>query len=375
MEIKSALVNGTGEDYEIETVKLSEIQDDEIRVKMVASGICHSDEVARTGELPHPLPAILGHEGAGIVEEVGSYVKNIKAGDQVVLSYKYCGHCNHCLTGKPASCNSFASLNLDGKRSEGTYYFEKPDGTKINSYMHSAFSTYSIVKQENVTVVDDDVDLRLVGPLGCGFMTGAGTVFNGLKPEAGSTIAVFGTGAVGMAALMAGKIAGCTKVIGIDIHDDRLELARELGATHVINSKTQDIEEEVNQLTGNQGINYIVDTTGVVPVIKTAISLLAKEGVIAPIAVQKGDLELNVLTELSVSNRSIIGVLMGNTIPQLTIKQLVELHRANRFPFDKLIEFYKFEDINQASQDSASGKTVKPVLIIDEEYKPKAAQA
>ncbi|MCC4722312.1 NAD(P)-dependent alcohol dehydrogenase [Salinicoccus sp. RF5] len=375
MEIKSAVVNATDEEYKIENVKLSDIQEDEILVKMVASGICHSDEVARNGELPHPMPAILGHEGAGVIEAVGRFVKNIKPGDQVVLSYKYCGHCEHCLTGKPASCNSFASLNLDGKRPEGTYYFEKSDGTPINSYMHSAFSTYSIVNQANVTVVDPDVDLRLVGPLGCGFMTGAGTVFNGLNPEAGSSIAVFGTGAVGMASLMAGRIAGCTKVIGIDIHDDRLTTARELGATDVINSKTQDVQEEINKLTKNKGVNYIIDTTGVVPVIQNAISLLSKEGVIAPIAVPKGTIELNTLTELATFNRSIIGVLMGNTIPQLTITQLIELHKSNRFPFDKLIEFYKFEDINQASQDSISGKTVKPVLIIDEDYEPQKANS
>ena len=371
MKIRAAVINEANTDYVLEDLILSEIQEDEILIKMVASGICHSDDVLRTGTSPYPLPVVLGHEGSGIVEKVGRQVTEFQPGDHVVLSYKYCGHCEHCLTGVPASCESWRTLNWAGSRSDGTYMFHKEDGTPVNRFFsQSSFSTHAIVNECNITKVDPTIDLRLIAPLGCGFLTGSGTVINGLKPEPGSTIAVFGTGSVGLAAMMAGKIAGCTKVIGIDIHHNRLEIAKELGATHIINSKEQDVIEEIKKITNNKGVNYAVDTTGVITVIKTALASLANGGVLAPIAAAQGEININTWSELSAFNRSIKGVLMGNAVPQFSIPKLIEFYQAGSFPIDKLIKFYNFSDINQANRDSLSGETIKPVLIIDENYKP-----
>lgn len=371
MKTTAAVLNGVGQDYQFEELTLGELQHDEVVVRMVASGVCQSDETTRKMGAPFALPAVLGHEGAGIIEKVGSAVKGFNVGDQVVLGYNYCGTCPSCRTGHPSSCNDFGILNMSGgQRSDGSYTFYKEDGTPVsNLYNQSSFSTYTITKVNNLIKVDNDVDLRLVAPLGCGFLTGFGTVVNGLKPETSSSIAVFGTGAVGLSALMAARIEGCSTIIAVDIHDSRLELARELGATHIINSKTENLQERINEITDGLGVNYTVDTTGVPPVMKSAIDVLAVNGICAPIAVTPNTLEVNTSNDLVAKNRKIYGVLMGDAVPQLAIPQLIQYHKEGKFPFDKLVKFYKFNEINQAAADSSTGKTIKPILIIDEEYR------
>jgi len=370
MKIKAAVINEVDSPYVIEELTLSDIREDEILVKMVASGICHSDEVARNGGYTC-YPVVLGHEGSGIVEKVGSAVRGFAPGDHVVLSYLYCGHCSSCLTGVPASCADWMTFNLRGTREDGSLYFQREDGSPVYNFVsQSSFSTHTIVYERNLTKVDPSVDLRLIGPLGCGFLTGSGTVLNGLKPSPGSTIAIFGTGAVGLAAMMAAKIAGCSQIIGVDIHDSRLEIAKQLGATHTINSKDTDVLEEIKKLTNNQGVNFSIDTSGVPTVARTSIEVLAVGGVAAPIASSKKGVEINFNADLNMLNRTIKGVLMGNAIPQLSIPQLIKFFQAGEFSFDQLVKFYKFEEINEASNDSATGKTIKPVLIIDENYVP-----
>jgi len=371
MKIKAAVINELKAPYTIEELTLSELREDEVLVKLVASGICHSDDAMRLGDAPYSFPAVLGHEGSGIIEKVGSAVSGFQPGDHVVMSYQYCGHCDSCLTGVPASCDDWARMNMGGVRDDGTPYFQKADGTVVNNFFsQSSFSTYTITYERNLTKISPSVDLRLVGSLGCGFMTGSGTVLNGLKPKPGSSIAIFGTGAVGLSAMMAAKIAGCTKIIGVDIHDSRLEVAKELGATHTLNSRNVDVLAEIKKLTNDRGVNYTIDTTGVPAVIRTSIDALAIGGVGAPIAAAPRSIELSTVMDLTMMNRTLKGVLMGNAIPQLSIPQLIEFYEAGSFAFDKLIQFYKFEDINDASSDSLTGKTIKPVLIIDESYVP-----
>lgn len=373
MKIKAAVVNGVGEDYQIEDLELAEMRPDEIIVKIVASGMCMSDETIRKGGTSVSMPVVLGHEGSGIVEKVGEAVKTFKPGDQVVMSYAYCGHCPSCRTGRPAVCDDWMKLNFLGVRDDGSHTLHKENGTPVgNFYGQSSFATHALVHESNLIKVGKDADLRLIGPLGCGFLTGSGTVINGLKPEAGSSIAVFGTGAVGLAAMMAAKIEGCSNIIAVDIHDSRLEIARELGATHTINSKEEDPVEKIREITNGVGVNYSVDTTGVTPVMKTALTVLSKSGVFAPVAVSKNGIEINPTAELIMSNKSIIGRLMGDGIPQLSIPQLVKFYKEGRFPFDKLVKFYAFDEINQAAHESVTGAVIKPILIMDENYKVEA---
>lgn len=204
----------------LRSLNYRKLQANEVVVKLVATGTCHSDEALRVGDAEYPLPVVLGHEGAGIVEHVGQGVKDFKAGDQVVMAYNSCGTCPSCRTGHPSSCVSWTVLNMSGARADGSPIFKKADGTAVsNFFTQSSFATYTITNVNNLIKVADDADLRIVGPLGCGFLTGAGTIVNGLKPNAGDSIVIFGTGAVGLGALMMAKVEGCGKIIAVDIHD------------------------------------------------------------------------------------------------------------------------------------------------------------
>lgn len=370
MKVKAAVVNQVNGPYEMEELELQEIANDEVVVRVVASGICHSDEALRVGDAQFPLPAVLGHEGAGIIEQIGSGVTNFKVGDQVVMAYNSCGYCQSCRTGHPSSCNDWTSLNMGGVRPDGRPYFKKSDGTTVsNFFTQSSFSTHTVTHVNNLIKVDDDADLRIIGPLGCGFLTGAGTVTNGLKPKVGDSIIVFGTGAVGLGALMMAVIEGCSKIVAVDIHDSRLEIAKELGATHTINSMTENLAQLVGEITGGAGFNFSVDTTGVAPVIKASIDVLGIGGIAAPVAVTPNSIEINTTLDLVFANRSVKGVLMGDSIPQFAIPKLIEFYKEGKFSFNKLVKFYKFDEINEASADSNSGATIKPILIIDEEYR------
>lgn len=371
MKIKAAVVEQKGAPFKIkDDIELADMQPDDLQIHMVASGICHSDEALRAGVAEIGYPIILGHEGSGIVEKVGSHVQNFKPGDHVVLSFYACGNCANCLRGIPTQCLHYGENNLSGVRPDGTAHFTENGKQVADMFDQSSFTTTTIVRERNVVKVPKELDLRKLGPLGCGYVTGSGTVLNTLKPRPGETIAVFGTGAVGLAAMMAGRIAGCTRVIAVDIVDSRLALAKELGATDTINSKTEDAVTKIKALTGGQGVDYAVDTTGVTAVMEDSIKALAQGGTSACIAVTDHHIDVDTWNDLCVGDKAVIGVNMGDSIPQIDVPRLIEFYRQGMFAFDKTEKFYDFEQINEANADSVSGKTIKPVLIIDPDYQP-----
>lgn len=371
MKIKAAVVEKQNADFTIkDDIELAPMGAGDIQVHMVASGICHSDEALRVGDAVIDYPIILGHEGAGIVEKVGPEVTQFKPGDHVVLSFYACGNCDNCLKGIPTQCRNYAANNLSGVRPDGSDHFTENGEHVADMFDQSSFTTTTVVRDRNAVKVDDELDLRKLGPLGCGYVTGSGTVLNTLKPRPGDTIAVLGTGAVGLAAMMAGKISGYTKVIGIDIVDSRLELAKELGATDVINSRNVDVVEEVKKLTNGRGVNWAVDTTGITQVMEQSIQVLTQGGTTATIAVTPNHIDLDTWNDLCVDDKKIVGVNMGDSIPQIDIPRLIEFYKAGMFDFDKTEKFFKFEDIKEANEASRSGEVIKPVLIIDPDYVP-----
>lgn len=371
MKITAAVVDKKDGKFELrDDIELHPVGPTDLQVHMVATGICHSDEAIRKGDTSLGYPVILGHEGAGIVEKVGSEVTDFKPGDHIIMSFYADGTCDNCLKGIPTQCRNYAKYNLSGVRFDGDDQFTENGKHISDMFNQSSFTTTTVTNQRNAVKVDKSVDLRKVGPLGCGYVTGSGTVFNTLKPRPGQTIAVFGTGAVGLAAMMAGRISGCTKVIAVDIVPSRLKLAKELGATHVINSKEEDPVAKIKELTNSYGVDYTVDTTGITPVMKSAIDALAQGGTAATIAVTAQNLEFSTWNDLCTSDRKVVGVNMGDSIPQVDVPRLIEFYKLGMFDFDKTEKFYDFKDINQANADSVSGKTIKPVLIIDKDYKP-----
>lgn len=371
MRIKAAVVPKVGDKFIIkDDVELAPLEPDELQVHMVASGICHSDEALRKGDAGWTYPTILGHEGSGIVEKVGANVTQFAPGDHIVMAFYSDGTCVNCMRGIPTQCLSYAKYNLSGFKADGKDHFTEAGNHVADMFAQSSFTTTTTVRERNCVKVDKSLDLRRLGPLGCGFETGAGTVFNTLKPQAGTTIAVYGTGAVGMAAMMAGAIVGCSRVIAIDVVPERLALAKECGATDTINSKEQDTQAELMKITDGLGVDFAVDTTGIKSVMQGSIDGLAIGGTAALIAVTPQLIEVSSWNDLCVADKKVIGVNMGDSIPQRDVPRLIRYFEMGKFPFDKTEKFYKFDDINQANEDSVNGKTIKPVLVIDEDYVP-----
>lgn len=365
MKIKAAVTHANGDPFVIEPVELDEPKAGELLVKIVACGVCHTDESAQHEQVPTPLPAVLGHEGAGIVEKVGAGVTEFKPGDKVGFSFAYCCKCENCRSGRMASCRDFNKINFGGILREGTSRLSQ-NGRKLSMFFgQSAFSEYAVVDAENtVKVPYDDIDLGIVAPLGCGIQTGAGTVLNKLKPEFGSSIVVFGCGTVGMSAIMAARIAGCEKIIAVGGNPKSLALALEVGATHTINRKEcDDIVGEIREIT-NGGANYSIDTSGVTDFVRKGLHCLAPLGVEAVVGIT-APMEIDMFGELMAEGKTIMGVIEGAANPKLFIPKMLEYYKQGRFPVDKLMKFYDFEDINQAFEDSHNGTAIKAVLRMD----------
>jgi aryl-alcohol dehydrogenase len=362
MKIRAAVAKEIGKPYSIEEVDLAEPKEGELLIRMVGSGICHTDEAAQHQFLPVPLPAVLGHEGSGIVEIVGAGVKGFKPGDHVAVSFGSCGHCNSCLDGAPYLCEGFNEINFGGVMPDGSKRLSQ-NGEELSSFFgQSSFATHAVVSAGSAVLVPDDIDLALVGPLGCGIQTGAGTVLNILRPGFDSTIAVLGVGTVGMSAIMAAKLAGCKRIIAVGGNPTSLELARELGATDTVNrKKVDDIVAAIREIGGGKGVDYAIDTTGVGDFVRKALASV-KTGGTAVVLGATGDLTINVQDELMGESKSLIGIVEGNSNPRVFLPKLLEAYRAGRFPFDRIMRFYDFEDINQAAQDSSEGKVIKAVL-------------
>jgi aryl-alcohol dehydrogenase len=363
MKIQAAVTRAPAAPMSLETLDLAEPRDDEILVKLVATGVCHTDMAMRDQAFPVPQPIVLGHEGAGVVVKVGRFVSEVAPGDHVVMSYNSCGHCASCRDDEASYCHDFFGLNFSGFRADGTSPISK--GAEVihgNFFGQSSFANYALCHPRNVVKVSMNAPLELLGPLACGVQTGAGAVINALKVGAGDSLAVFGAGSVGLSAVMAAKVVGATTIIAVDLNPDRLALARELGATHAIDGADPELVARVVDLTGG-GAMFSFDTTGLPAVIRKAVDSLALRGECGVVGAAPLGTEVTLdLMGLMTAGRKIRGIVEGNATPQVFIPVLIELFVQGRFAFDKLVTFYPFEKINDAIHDSETGKVVKPVL-------------
>jgi aryl-alcohol dehydrogenase len=360
---KAAVVRGKGARFVIEDVQIGPPTADEVLVRVLATGICHTDAIVRDQYYPFPLPGVLGHEGSGIVEEVGANVTNVARGDHVVMTFMSCGQCRQCQRGETAYCGDFFMLNVGGARKDGSTGTSDAQGYVLHDHFfgQSSFGTHAVAHSRNVIKVPKEIPLEILGPLGCGIQTGAGAILNALAVGAGDSVAVFGVGAVGLSAVMAARTAGATTIIALDVLPSRLKLALELGATHIVDSGKEDGVETVRKICG--GVDYSLDTSGRSTVLRQAIDALGIRGtcgiVGAPPLGTEASFDIN---SLMIPGRSIRGICEGDSLAAVFIPQLIELHRQGRFPFDRLIKFYEFDEINAAIDDAAKGVTIKPVL-------------
>lgn len=362
MQIKAAVCRQTNGPMSIESLELDNPRDNEILVRVVGTGICHTDLGMRDSPTRVPKPIVLGHEGAGIVEKIGKSVRKVKPGDHVVMTFNSCGHCHSCYQGDSVYCENLNVCNFSGQRDDGTTALSD-DKALVHSHFfaQSAFATYAICSERNVVSVRKDIPLELLGPLGCGIQTGAGAVINSLKVTPGSTIAIFGSGSVGLAAVMAARLAGSSIIIAVDTQPTRLNIAMEVGATHTINATEQDTFATLRTI-ASSGVNFAIDTSGHLETIHKAIEHLAPRGICGLINTAKGcDMSANIL-QMVLGGRSVQGIHQGDSKPDVFIPLLIDLYAQGRFPFDKLIRFYDLPDINDAIADMEHGKAIKPVI-------------
>ena len=361
MKIRAAVAREGNPYPRFEDVELSGPREDEVLVRMVATGVCHTDLKAASVFAFVPRPVVLGHEGAGVVERVGAAVTKVVSGDHVVLSFSYCGHCRSCREGEPAYCHEQFALNFFCDRPDHSHHLSG-GGVPIHGdfFGQSSFATHVIATERNVVKVRKDAPLELLGPLGCGIQTGAGAILNDFKIRPGQSLAVFGVGSVGLSAVMAARIAGASRIVAVDRHPHRLEFAREFGAHDTLLAGGEPVAGEIMRLTG-EWVDFALDTTGAPQVMRDAIDVLAPRGTCGFVTGPQGDL-LGVPVRNLLLGRKIRGIIEGNSNPDLFIPLLVDLFMAGRLPFDRFVRFYDHEKIAEAFADTESGKTIKPIL-------------
>jgi aryl-alcohol dehydrogenase len=366
MQIRALLVEQKDAPFVEQEIELEEPARGEALVRIVAAGVCHTDQITRHGDMPMPFPSVLGHEGAGIVEQVGEGVTQVAPGDKVIIGWPSCGECRNCLDGQPRYCLRTGEALVSGRRFKGeragTSAYSR-NGKPINGHFfgQSSFATYSITSADALVKVPGEAPLELLGPLACGLATGAGAVLNEARPRLGDSVLIVGVGAVGLAATMAARNSGVTRIIVADLHDHRLEMAQEFGATHTINSGSTDLVEAVRKITGAT-VDFAIDCTGVIPVIEQLAETVGMLGTLVLVGGAPANARFSLDHLRTLWGKRVIGVLGGGGRSGQLIPALVELYQQGRFPFDKLVRYYKMNEIEQALADSKAGDVVKPIL-------------
>ena len=364
MKITAAVTREKGK-VNFETLELAEPKANEVLVKMVACGICHTDIAVIEQFLPVQFPYLAGHEGAGIVEKVGSGVTEFVPGDRVTMTFPSCGQCDNCKAGKPWACETNFQCLFGGNYRDGTKRLKDESGAEVGiMFGQGSFATYAIADQSNTIKVDVDNDdeLAKLCSLGCGIQTGAGAVLNRMKPRPGTSIAVFGCGNVGLAAVMAAKIAGCSTIIAVHGRRGREE-ALQFGATHVINGRNEDVVARVMEITGGKGANFALESAGVPDMVSTMLDCMARDGTCVLVSVT-GPATIPIVLERQIMNPSvtITGAVEGCSNPKVFIPELVRYYKEGRLPVDKLLTYYDFKDIEKALHDCHESAVIKPIL-------------
>jgi NDMA-dependent alcohol dehydrogenase len=365
MKSRAAVLFEAGQKLEVRELDVQDPGPGEVRIEMVAGGVCHSDLHVMTGHLSAPLPAILGHEGAGIVSDVGAGVTSVRPGDHVIPLWRLsCGECAYCTGGRPALCAAGTEIRWSGRLADGTSRFTL-DGAEIKHFAGvSSFSNYTVVPEKSVLKIPDDLPLELAALLGCAVITGVGAVVNAARVRPGSSVAVFGTGGVGINVVQGAVLAGAEKIIAVDLMESRLEHASRFGATHVVNASEGDPVEQVRELTGGAGVDYAFEVVGLPATMRQAYDSLAKRGVAMVVGITPTTAEVTIPSlSLVYEERVLTGSLYGSAAPKTDIPRLIDLYRAGRLKLDELLtRSYPIEEINQAYDALESGETLRSVV-------------
>ncbi|TCW84090.1 NAD(P)-dependent alcohol dehydrogenase [Burkholderia sp. SRS-46] len=368
MKITAAVTPAAHAPFVLQAVELDPPRAGEVLVRIVGAGLCHTDLVAVEGLLPVAMPAVFGHEGAGIVEAVGAGVTKVRPGDKVALTFTSCGHCPRCASHEPAYCHAMPALNFTGKRADGSTSLRDGGRAVSGSFFgQSSFATHALATERNLVKVLDGVPLEIAGTLGCGFQTGAGAVMRSMACRPGSSLVVLGGGAVGLSAVMGAVLQQCRAIVVVEPAAPRRELALSLGATHAIDPAAHDDLAAAVRAVLPDGADYALDTSGIPAVIDAVPRLLAPRGTFGFVGVppaSAANLGLpGTLRDAMRNGFTYRGIIEGDSDPDAFLPQLMSLYLAGRFPFDRLITTYPLADINRAVDEQRRGLCVKPVLL------------
>ena len=363
IEAHAAVVWHPGAPWQIETIELPPPEPDQVLVKIVACGLCHTDDKARQGHMPMPLPAVLGHEGSGTVLAIGANVTALSVGDRVLIGWPFCGDCPACQVQQPRYCDALKPLAFSGQRWQPDQLFPSQYQTRSGRplYGHffgqSALATHSLVAASSLVKVPDDFPLISAGPLACGLATGAGAVLHHAPVR--RTLAVVGCGAVGLGAVMAARVQGWDSIWVVDQHPQRLEMAIELGATHAILADGRSLDAQLQA-----PVDLILECTGVITLVEQAIECIGPMGVCLLLGGGLAGERFSAEQRAVLWGKRIEGVLGGGGTSEELLSRLMALHLAGQFPFDRLLKYYPLADINQALADMRSGAVIKPVILM-----------
>jgi aryl-alcohol dehydrogenase len=365
MRTRAAVVERPGAEFTVVEVDVDGPRADEVLVRIVATGLCHTDLSLRDTLPAEMFPRVFGHEGAGVVEAVGADVRGIAVGDHVVLSLASCGACSRCRAGQVGYCDQTLVLNYMGMRLDGSTTCSRDGAPVFASFLgQSSFAEHAVVSASSCVVVDPALDLTRAAPYGCGFQTGAGAVLNVLQPGPDDSVVVFGAGAVGLAAVAAAHSTGA-RVVAVDLNPARLEAAERMGAVPVdpAHLAGTSLVDHVKELTGG-GATGAVETTAVPDVLTDAVRVLGTRGTLVVLGLDMAHPEFAVdAVDLLQSGKVVRGSIEGDSDPATMVPRLLALAAAGRFPVDPLLTTYPFAEINAAAADALAGRVVKPVLV------------
>jgi S-(hydroxymethyl)glutathione dehydrogenase/alcohol dehydrogenase len=360
--MKAAIFHGPHQPLTIEEVEIDKPLAREVVVRTVATGVCHSDLHFVDGLYPHPAPAILGHEAAGIVEEVGSEVTYVKPGDHVICCLSvFCGHCEYCLSGKPYLCNNPERMR---KPSDPPKYRLK-DGTPVHQFAQiSSYAEKMLLYENAVVKIPDDVPLDRAALIGCGVTTGVGAALNTAKVEPGSTVAVFGTGGVGIAAIQGARIAGARMIIAVDVVEHKLGMARKFGATHTVDASQTDPVKAIREMTGG-GVDYSFEAIGLKKTAEQAFDCIKPGGTATIIGMIPVGQKVELDGPAFLREKKIQGSTMGSNRFRIDMPRYIEFYRQGRLNLDDMItRRLKLEDVNEAFRAMKAGEVARQVLMV-----------
>jgi len=366
--MKAAVVYEYGADIQVVDLELGEVGPNDIRVKIMASGLCHSDVSVQVGSLPFPLPMVLGHEGAGIVTEVGKDVTLTQVGDHVVLSaIIHCGTCDNCVKGRPNLCMWGLTTIFGGKNPDGTLRLKDASGREI--YQFASIGTLAeelICNERHAVPIPKEVSFEAACLTGCGVLTGMSAVFNRAKVEAGKSVVVIGCGGVGLNVIQSAAAANASPIVAVDLHAEKLNLAAKFGATHFINAAdTVDIPTAIFNITSGLGVDYAFEVVGVPALVRQGWDSLKIDGTLVVIGVHPSDSESSLPAgQFSTTEKTLMSCLYGTSRPTKDIPLAIQMYSQGKIKLDELItHHFVLDDINEAVAKMNSGKDGRGIVV------------